>query len=98
MEIQVFGKTNCDKCHFAEEKIKKYLETNMDVIDDAIYPVEVVFKSMDTPEGLMEGTLRDVSGIPSIFVVKNDIVLYEMRGHVPRKEDLETMLNLVKGE
>ena len=89
MEIHIFGKANCDKCHFTEDKINKYLEKNS--ID-----THVVFKDMSTPGGLVEGTLRDVSDIPSTFVVMENAVLYEVRGHVPRKEDLETMLKLLK--
>ena len=89
MEIQVFGKTNCDKCHFTKDKINKYLEKNN--IDS-----RVVFKDMSTPCGLMEGTLLNVSDIPSTFVIMEDAVLYAVKGNVPRKENLEAILSLVK--
>lgn len=62
MRVSVFGKSECDACKAAVEKIEYF--TKKWKRDD----VAVEYIDMDTPDGLAEGAYRDVYDIPTVIL------------------------------
>ena len=84
MEIQVFGKEGCGLCQTTKNKFEHF-------IDKFNYKdkVKLVFVDMGTVDGLTEGTIDNVSKIPTTLFKKNGTEIARWEGVVPNRQEFE---------
>ena len=85
--VYIFGKQDCAKCTTTKNKVGHYINKwGMDG------KVPVVFMDMDTPDGLCEGSFRDVLKVPTTIIEQGAATLARWEGEIPNSENLHSAL------
>jgi thiol-disulfide isomerase/thioredoxin len=86
MEIRVFGTNACPSCKVAVRHVADFVREHNGL--------KFRYYDMETEDGLVEGALNEVAGIPTILVLGKDGVVARWSGELPTKDDL---LREIKG-
>lgn len=84
MEIKVFGRKECPDCKLA-----------MMYVDEATMGCEGVkwsYYDMDSIDGLAEGALNEIIGIPTILILDGECVVARWSGTLPTRDELSKMI------
>jgi len=87
-EIKIYGKKGCNLCEVAKKKISFFLEA-----EKLEKEVEFSFIDMDTVNGLTEGTLANVSDIPTTVINYKGEEVYRITKTIPNTQHIKEELD-----
>lgn len=68
MQVKIFGRTDCPRCHKARQKLSTFFaEKNLST------QIKVSFFDVETPEGLAEGMWHEIGSALPVVIIHREV-------------------------
>jgi len=88
LEIKIYGKDSCNLCKVAKKKVEHFLKT-----EKLEQEVEFSFVDITRVNGLVEGTILNVSEVPTTVINYKGEEVYRMSKQIPNTNSIKEEIN-----